>query len=194
MLANFSMHYFSGVKPLNADYFGLFCEGLQDRIGKPADKDHPPFVALMSHGCSGDIWRRDYTKPAPPKDGSTDDRELHRGPARTSPRRPTTTIEHDADADLAMAEARMTLKYRVPDKQRLQWAQKIVAAMGDRPPKTTEEVYAREQIILHERKSTEIVVQALRIGDIAHRHDAERNLRADRPEDRSCRARCRGRW
>ena len=23
-----------------------------------------PFVGLMSHGCSGDIWRRDYTKPA----------------------------------------------------------------------------------------------------------------------------------
>ena len=44
---------------------------------------------------------------------------------------------------------------------------RIVAAMGDRPPKTTEEVYAREQVILDERKATEIVVQALRIGDIA---------------------------
>ena len=66
MLANFSMHYFSGVKPLNADYFGLFCEGLQARLGKPAGEKHPPFVAMMSHGCSGDIWRRDYTKPARP--------------------------------------------------------------------------------------------------------------------------------
>ncbi len=59
VLANFSMHYFSGVEALNADYFGLFCEGLQARIGKPAGTDHPPFVALLSHGCSGDIWRRD---------------------------------------------------------------------------------------------------------------------------------------
>ena len=32
--------------------------------------------------------------------------------------------------------------------------------------RTTTEVYAREQIILHERQQTEIVVQALRIGDI----------------------------
>jgi hypothetical protein len=39
--------------------------------------------------------------------------------------------------------------------------------MGDRPPKETTEVYAREQIILHECQSTEIVVQALRIGEIA---------------------------
>jgi hypothetical protein len=38
--------------------------------------------------------------------------------------------------------------------------------MGDRPPKDTTEVYAREQVILHERQSTEVVVQALRIGDI----------------------------
>ena len=68
-----------------------------------------------------------------------------------------------SDVDLAMAETRMTLKYRVPDRQRLEWAQRIVEAMGDRPPQTTEEVYAREQIILHERQSTEIVVQALRI-------------------------------
>ena len=45
-------------------------------------------------------------------------------------------------------------------------AQRIVAAMGDRLPKTATEVYAREQIILHERQKTEIVVQALRIGDI----------------------------
>ena len=38
--------------------------------------------------------------------------------------------------------------------------------MGDRPPKDTTEVYAREQIMLHERQSTEVVVQAVRIGDI----------------------------
>ena len=166
VLANFSMHYFSGVEPLNADYFGIFCEGLQARIGKPAGEGHPPFVAMMSHGCSGDIWRRDYTKPAPSRaeaptiGGYTEGLMKLASTAYDS-------IAYDADADLAMAEARMTLKYRVPDMQRLQWAQRIAAAMGDRPPKTTEEVYAREQVILHERKATEVVLQALRIGDIA---------------------------
>jgi hypothetical protein len=38
--------------------------------------------------------------------------------------------------------------------------------MGDRPPKDTREVYAREQIILNDWQATEIVVQALRIGEI----------------------------
>jgi hypothetical protein len=59
-------------------------------------------------------------------------------------------IQYRDDVDVAMAEKRMTLKYRVPDKQRLEWAQRIVAEMGDRIPKTPTEVYAREQIILHE--------------------------------------------
>ena len=49
---------------------------------------------------------------------------------------------------------------RVLDKQR------IVAEMGDRLAKTPTKVYAREQIILHERQQMEIVVQALRIGPI----------------------------
>jgi hypothetical protein len=120
----------------------------------------------MSHGCSGDIWRRDYTKPPPAKgteptiDSYTQGLLHLAGSACDS-------MTYSDDAELAMAEARMQLKYRVPDKQRLLWAQQIVSAMGGREPKTTEEVYAREQIILHERQSTEIVVQAVRIGDIA---------------------------
>jgi hypothetical protein len=166
VLSNFSMHYFSGVEALNADYFGYFCEGLKSRLVPNESPDHPPFVALMSHGCSGDIWRRDYTQKPPYKDQEwtvTGYAESLLNIVESGLK----TIQYNAQADLAMAEARMKLNYRVPDAQRLQWAKKIVETMGDRPPKTTEEVYAREQVILDERKSTEIVVQALRIGDIA---------------------------
>jgi hypothetical protein len=75
-------------------------------------------------------------------------------------------IQYRDDVDVAMAEKRMTLKYRVPDKQRLEWAQRMMSELGERPLKTQPEVYAREQILLHEKQQTEIVVQALRIGDI----------------------------
>ena len=60
----------------------------------------------------------------------------------------------------------MTLAYRVPDKQRLEWAQRVVADLGEKPPTTQQEVYATEQLILHERQQTEIVVQGIRIGNI----------------------------
>lgn len=164
LLANFSMHYFSGQKPLAADYFGLYCDGLQETLGHQV-KGQPPFVAVMSHGCSGDIWRRDYTLP-PDKQNPFPTIEEFATKLRKLTEESYKSIEYTADADVAMAEVRPTLQYRVPDAERLKWAQEIVDELGDRPPKTKEEVYAREALMLHERQSTEIVVQGLRIGDI----------------------------
>lgn len=166
LLANFSMHYFSGVEALNADYFGIYCRGLEARLNAadaPADR---PFVALMSHGCSGDIWRRDYSRPAPPPEKAWTVDSYAQGllDLTTAALR---QVEYRSDVDLAMVETRRELAYRTPDKQRLEWARRIVDAMGDREPKTVEEVYAREQILLHERQKTQIVLQALRIGSIA---------------------------
>jgi hypothetical protein len=164
VLANFSMHYF-GDQALSADYFGLFSEGLKTHLAGNADKDHPPFVGMMSHGCSGDIWRRDYKQPVPSRE-EDHTIESYAEELLKIALNAYDTIEYLEHADIAMAEARLHLKYRVPDQQRLEWAHRVVEAMGDRPPKNTAEVYAREQIVLHERQSTEIVVQALRIGDI----------------------------
>jgi len=165
VLANFSMHYF-GDRALSADYFGLFCQHIEEQLAGDLRENQLRPLAIMSHGCSGDIWRRDYKQPVPPKDQDyTIDRyakelaDLALGALES--------VSYRQDADLAMAERRLPLNYRTPDAQRLQWARRIVEAMGDRPPKTRTEVYAREQMILHQWQSTEIVLQALRIGDIA---------------------------
>lgn len=159
VLANFSMHYF-GDRDISADYFGLFCEGLKKRVA-----DGQEFVGIMSHGCSGDIWRRDYTKPAALRNEQQPIEDYTQNLLDVAVQA-YDGITYRDDVDLAMAEKRMTLKYRVPDKQRLEWAQRVMAELGNEPLKTREQVYAREQIILHERQQTEIVVQALRIGDI----------------------------
>ena len=164
VLANFSMHYFSGEQPLSADYFGLFCQGLKARIAPDSDQQ-PAFVGIMSHGCSGDIWRRDYTQPADAQEVHTSIDDYAAGLVSIAATA-YNSIEYQHDADLSMSEARLKLKYRVPSQQRLEWARRIVKGLGDRLPQSREEVYAREQIILHERQSTEIVLQALRIGDI----------------------------
>lgn len=158
VIGNFSMHYF-GDSDISADYFGLFAEGLKKRIA-PDGK----FVGMMSHGCSGDIWRRDYTRPESWDPKLTID-AYSEGLLEIA-MKAYETIQYRADVDIAMAEQRMTLKYRVPDKQLLEWSQRVVEAMGDRLPTTTTEVYAREQILLHEAQQTQIVVQALRVGDI----------------------------
>lgn len=159
VLANFSMHYYSGERGLSADYFGLFCEGLKEKI---APESH--FVGIMSHGCSGDIWRRDYTRPDQ-WDSNQTINEYTDGLLAIA-MKAYQRIEYRDDVDIAMAERRMTLDYRVPDAQRLEWARRIVAELGDQPPTTQQHVYAMEQIILHERQRTEIVMQGIRIGNI----------------------------
>lgn len=164
VLANFSMHYF-GDRPISADYFGLFCEGLQSRVAADTPGVSSPFVAALSHGCSGDIWRRDYALDPESRPDPTID-EYTSGLLDIAVKA-FEQIEYQPDVDLAMAERRMRLPYRVPDRQRLEWAERIVAAMGDRLPENQQEVLAREQLILHERQDTEIVVQAVRIGEIA---------------------------
>ena len=166
LLGNFSMHYF-GDTPLSADYFGLFANGLQEKLGQTdVAEGTPPFVGIMSHGCSGDIWLNDYTLP-----------EEERKPWKTIENyaaamvdialKAYETMDYQSDVDIDMAERRLPMNYRVPDKALLEWSQRIANTLGEEGPKTQEEVYAREQVILHEWQSTEVVVQALRIGDIA---------------------------
>ncbi len=171
VLANFSMHYY-GTQPISSDYFGVFCNSLSKKIantegGDPEEASvEPKCLSILSHGCSGDIWRRDYfdhTQETQPGSNMTEYAELLADEAKKAYEQ----IEFRSVAPLRMIERRITLNYRVPDAQQLQWAQQIVEAMGDRPPKDKTEVYAHEAIILHERQSTEAVLQAIQLGDIA---------------------------
>jgi hypothetical protein len=155
-LATFSMHYF-GDQEISADYFGLFCTALEQRLGGG--------VAALAHGCSGDIWRVDYAVPKADRPDPTIDDYSNRLADLAA--RAVAGIPHRSDVGIAMAERRLALAYRLPDRQRLEWAERIVTAMGDRPPRDTTEVYAREQILLDRLRSTEVVVQALRVGPIA---------------------------
>ncbi len=159
MLANFSMHYYSD-EPISADYYGRFCDGLQARLSK----DGAAPLAIMSHGCSGDIWLCDYEKP-PGQRNENWTIDSYTGQLLDIAMKAYATITYQ-DADLAMVETRLHLPYRVPDQQRLEWARRIVEAMGDRPPADISEVYAREQIFLHERQAADVVLQAIRIGNI----------------------------
>lgn len=166
MLANLSMHYFGGPPAISADYFGMFCDQIETEVAGDRGDNPRSFVAILSHGCSGDIWRMDYTKQTPERfekitidDYTKELSELAMNAYRD--------LKYVDVPKLAMSETRLNLAYRVPDAQRLQWAQQIVEKMGDRLPQTTEEVYAREQILLHEMQTGEIVVQGIAIGEIA---------------------------
>jgi len=164
LLATFSMHYF-GDADISADYFGLFCDALERHLAPPGSPGHGQAVALLAHGCSGDIWRVDYRVPKEARPEPTIDDYAARLAALAADA--CDGIAHAGDVPLAMEERRLALEYRRPDRQRLEWAERIVAGMEGRLPATQEEVYAREQVILAGLPTAEVVVQALRVGDVA---------------------------
>jgi hypothetical protein len=157
--ANYSQHYF-GAPPVSADYYGHFCRHLARLLGEDGD-GNGPFVAAMSQGTSGDLMWMDYG--APKSDLTL---ERYAAGVAESAWQAVGRVTHRAHAELGMVERRLRLAYRVPDEGRLAWARPIAARIVDDLPKNRTEVYAREAILLHERRQTELTLQAIRIGDL----------------------------
>lgn len=156
VLANYSMHYI-GSPLLSADYFGRFRHHLAAEL-----KAGPDFVALMTQGTSGDLASMDYGSPG--YHGLN-----HDAYARVMVTNAVNALRgathHPAPA-LAMAETRLTLNFRAPPDDRLRWAREVRAKLGDSPPKSQPEIYALEALHLEARPRAELVLQALRVGDL----------------------------
>lgn len=159
VLASFSQHYF-GAAPVSSDYGGMLCKRLEARIG-PGDPAHPP-VAIFAQGTAGDQHWMDYSQPRK-KDYGLEKyvEELVQLIVPAYER-----IRYRDDVPVAMAQTPLVLERRVPDARRLAWAQEIVAKMGDRLPKNQQEVYAREQVYLHETPRRELLLTAIRVGEL----------------------------
>jgi putative membrane-bound dehydrogenase-like protein len=155
LLANYSMHYY-GSPLLSSDYYGRFA----GYLGAMLDADDE-FVAIMSQGTSGDLMWMDYG--APRKDTGYDTY------AREIAEKVTTLVnnlEWQDAAPLRMAQRTLALSYRVPSPERLAWSKEKVAELEGRLPQSQSEIYALESVYLHEKQHTELVLQALRIGDL----------------------------
>ncbi|MHB8969945.1 MAG: LamG-like jellyroll fold domain-containing protein [Pirellulaceae bacterium] len=156
LLANYSMHYF-GAEPISADYYGDFVRLVSRRL---AADDHS-FIAMMSHGTSGDQQWQDYANPAPSISRLQYATEVAEAALRAYQR-----IEFHDSAPLAMAERRLTIRLEQPDAEAQAWADKTMATMNGRDPQTMPEVYAREIVLLREMQQSERKLQVIRIGDL----------------------------
>jgi len=156
LLANYSMHYF-GAEPISADYYGDFVRIVSQRLAGNDDS----FIAMMSHGTSGDQQWQDYANPA---------KSISRVPYATAVAeaalRAYQRIEFHESVPLAMAERRLTIQLQQPDAEAQAWADKTMAAMNGRDPQTRSEVYAREIVLLRDMHEAERKLQVIRIGDL----------------------------
>lgn len=155
VLANLSMHYF-GSPILSADYFGVFSSALAKKISK----DKPP-VVMMSQGTSGDLMWMDYGMPKSELTMEQYAQNLVQLAARACD-----DNLYASGVPIAVREIKQTFERRVPDESRLKWAEKIVADLKGKKPTTQPEIYAREQVLLHENPRRELKLQAIRIGNV----------------------------
>lgn len=155
VMANYSMHYFGAAGGFSADYFGELARFLEEAAGSGA-------VGLVSQGTSGDLHWMDYSRAKNPDLTRT---KYAKGLADLA-MKARASIQHRADLPLAMAVAKLPLGRRLPSPERLAWAAPINAARGDAVPKSKEEVYAEQAEWIHANPKTELVLQALRLGDL----------------------------
>lgn len=155
VLANFSMHYF-GSPHLSADYAGVFASKLAERLNAPAN-----FVPIFSQGTSGDLHWMDYSRPKV-------ERNINEYAAGlvTHALTALAKIRYAQRGVLAMAQTTLTADWRRPDAARLAWAGERLQKLEGKP-KSQPDVYAREAVMLSEKPTAELILQALRIGPLA---------------------------
>lgn len=156
VLANFSMHYYGGCGA--ADYFGLFSDRLAQSLGKG---EHAP-VCAMSQGTSGDLHWMDYSKANRGADASRYTDGLVQIAEQALEK-----IHYHESPPLDMHQQTLTLSRRLPDAERLAWADKLLVPMKGRRPKNRPEVYAEQARFIHENPTEKLVLQAVRVGDLA---------------------------
>lgn len=160
VLANYSMHYFGGANGFSADYFGDFARYLEERLR--GGGNGPRFMAAMSQGTSGDLHWMNYLEP--PRRGYP--RSQYAQEMGEMSIKALDAIEYRNDIELAMAETRLPLSRRLPSPARIEWAQGIDTNRGERRPKDLPEVYAEQALWLRDNPTTELVLQAVRIGEL----------------------------
>jgi len=154
--ANYSMHYF-GASPISADYYGDFAR----IVSKTLAEGDESFIAMMSHGTSGDQQWQDYANPK-----RSISRSQYAAKVAEAALRAYRRIEFHDSVPLAIAERRVTIRLESPDREIQDWAEKIFAEMNGRDPRSRPEVYAREVMLLRDLHEREMKLQAIRIGEL----------------------------
>jgi hypothetical protein len=165
LYASYSLHYVGGVPALSADYFGMFCERIQQKLGDP--NQNPPFMAALSNGTSGDVNNVDFANPAKKGQKPGEQARVVAEDVSNSVLDVYPKIAYRSDITLAVAVKEIELGVRKGSVEEVMRAQEILAALkGKKTTGKSDEVYANETIQLVSYPSkVPVLLQAIRIGD-----------------------------
>ncbi len=167
LLGNYSLHYVGGVRgaDISADYYGRFCDRMQQLLG--ADRQDPPFVAIMSNGTSANINNNDSTKPAE-KTVPYEKMRLVANDIADATFKAYQTIQWRDTVPLGAFFQEMEIEFRHPTAEQLERAKGVLAKLKPGVhPNTLEEQYAARTLRVNGYpRRGKIPVQALRVGDV----------------------------
>jgi hypothetical protein len=159
VMANFSTHHYrGGWKVISADHFGRFCKKVEESLGQ--NPKVPPPVAIFFQGTSGDQMWMDYSKP---KSEQKSFEEYSAGLAKLAIDA-LPTLKYRRNVPIKMTQQALALKWRVPDKDRLNWARSVLAKSDEK--QLLPKIYAEQALLLNTLDDAELVLQAVRIGDL----------------------------
>ncbi len=166
ILGNYTLHYVGGGKgdDVSADYFGVWAEMIEREVGGDGEITKPPFVAMLTNGCSGDINNIDVRKRLEQPYPYHQMYEVARIVADKA-REVVRNIDYHEWVPLAAKQTVLELGVRKPTESEIKEAKSILEN-AEEPLKTLREIYARETVLLAKRSDTvHTPVQALRIGE-----------------------------
>ena len=167
LLSNYSLHYVGGVSgaAISADYYGMFGDRIQQLLN--ADRQDPPFVAIMSNGTSGNINNIDFStrgEKVPPYGRM---REVADDVARAA-HAAYQTIRWRDSVPLGAAFEEIELGFRHPTPEQLERAKGILAKLAPgAKPDSLEEIYAARTLEVNAAPERwRFPLQAFRVGEV----------------------------
>jgi neutral ceramidase len=167
LLANYSLHYVgdTGLGDISADYFGVFADRIQQLLD--ADRQDPPFVAMLSNGTSGDI---NNINPKVKRESQPPYTQIRRVAEDLAQEvlRVTKGLEYLREVTLRAAERECVVATRRPSAAEVAEARAIVAGRPVEKLEGWTDNVAREQLLLAEWPAeVSMPLQVFRIGDLA---------------------------
>jgi hypothetical protein len=168
LFAAYSLHYVGGVgnAHVSADYFAVFCQHLARLL--EAERQDPPFVAMLANATSGDINNINFRQPRPRQEPYAQIRHVAEDVA-SKVHAALAMVEYRRDVKLAARFREPTIAWRRPTDEQVAWAKKTVAAGPKVAGRTDLSVaYAERALALAEYpETTTVPLQVLAIGDVA---------------------------
>lgn len=168
LLANYSLHYVGGVPKghISADYFGVFADRIQELF--KADRQHPPFVGMLTNGTSGDVNNINFRGPAE-KRAPYEKMRIVAHDLADEVMRVHQTLKFSDWVPLRVAQSPMMLKVRRATPEMVAKAREVVSRPETvKPIHPLEKIYANRLLQMEAEwpDEVEILLQAVRIGDV----------------------------